>query len=318
MHSAMMKPAAPKHLFMCRKWFWLIKSAPHARNRMLALASMKSWPNMQNKSIRIAEIKASIHIWSKWLWGYVPVCSGCAWSSRWAPRSATTLGRRKLASIRRVGEKKTHSLGQEGEWGLIQALKRGFRGVFCSLCLGLIFWCVEILQKSYILEHAGREAEMRQIGRWKAEFLRETHPKGREGHMWCIVCSFSVWTSVMCKKFLLFLIVDCFWVCWSEFEPAKTQAVRTQNASLTVLCWRFPCRSFCFNGCDLHIRGQRDWVLWIDAMNWSETAWIWFRNLSVQHAFEFYSIWSIFFITCMPGEASAEAEFRVFHTYTHA
>ena len=46
---------------------------------------------------------------------------------------------------RRVGKKKTLSLGQEGEWGLIQASKRGFRGVFCSLCLGWIFWCVEIL-----------------------------------------------------------------------------------------------------------------------------------------------------------------------------
>ena len=82
-----------------------------------------------------------------------------------APSFSNDLGQKKISVHPSCQKKNTLSLGQEGDWGLIQASKRGFRGVFCSLCLEWIFWCVEILQKIYVLEHAGREAEMRQIGR---------------------------------------------------------------------------------------------------------------------------------------------------------
>jgi hypothetical protein len=42
------------------------------------------------------------------------------------------LGHKKTCVYLSV-QKKTQAWGQ-GEWGLVQAMKRGFRGIFCSVC----------------------------------------------------------------------------------------------------------------------------------------------------------------------------------------
>ncbi len=46
-----------------------------------------------------------------------------------------------------------------------------------------MFWYAKISQNMCrILKRAGREAEVRQIGREKAEFLREVHPESPQHH----------------------------------------------------------------------------------------------------------------------------------------
>jgi hypothetical protein len=63
------------------------------------------------------------------------------------------------------------------------ATKRGFRGVSCSIWLDDNIWYVEIPPKMSNPRTCWREAEMCQIGREKAEFLREMHPKSLDGHV---------------------------------------------------------------------------------------------------------------------------------------
>jgi hypothetical protein len=58
---------------------------------------------------------------------------------------APTLARKKT-SVHPSGQKKQSGLGQE-EFQLMQALKRGFRGLFFSFWLDSSFWCAEISQR---------------------------------------------------------------------------------------------------------------------------------------------------------------------------
>ena len=92
----------------------------------------------------------------------------------------------------------------------MQAMKRGFRGVFYSICLALNYWCAKTSQKMSnprICWSWGRAAP---IGREKAEFIREMHPKSLEGHIWYNDSLFSVKTNMICKRFLVFFVMSCF------------------------------------------------------------------------------------------------------------
>ena len=211
---------------------------------------------MRNEGTRAAQTAANIRLWSKWLCDCMNVCPGCAWSSRLP--SVSIKQSDKKTSVHPSVEKKNSSLGQ-GEWGLMQAMKRGFRGVFCSLCMDSNYWCAKISQKmsnSRICWAWGRDAP---IGREKAEFVGKMHPKSLEGHVWYDDSLFSVRTNLICKRFLVFFVVCCFGSV--EVSWAGENAGDTHLKKSLALLLRVRPRSFCFNDVICTFEA-------IDAMNW--------------------------------------------------
>ena len=152
-----METAVPKHLCTRKSCFWIMKSAPQALNRLLAWHS--------RKDDQTCELKARAQHKSPQTFACGPsdcviICM-CALDMRGAcrlPSFSIDLTRRKHPSIRLTGKKLR--LGQ-GELGLMQAAKRGFRGVGCAIRWDWSFWFAKISRKMSILKCAGREVELR-------------------------------------------------------------------------------------------------------------------------------------------------------------
>jgi len=141
----------------------------------------------------------------------------------------------------------------------MQAMKRGFRGVFYSICLDSNYWCAKTSQKMSnprICWSWGRAAP---IGREKAEFVGKMHPKSLEGHVWYDDSLFSVRTNLICKRFLVFFVVCCFGSV--EVSWAGENAGDTHLKKSLALLLRVRPRSFCFNDVICTFEA-------IDAMNW--------------------------------------------------
>jgi hypothetical protein len=183
-------------------------------------ASTKRWSNMWNEGTRMAKIAASIHLWVQVILGShaCVLCMCVEHADRLFSASTSNLVRRKYRSIRLSLKKKLRLWGQ-GELGLMQAMERGFRGVFCSVGLDEIFWLAKISEKwSNSRTCCWREAEVCQIGREKAYFLRKVHTESLQHHVWYFGDLFSVGANVICKRFLISWIMGCFGsvvVCWS-------------------------------------------------------------------------------------------------------
>ena len=148
------------------------------------------------------------------------------------PISASTLGRRKHPSIR-LSKKTTQAWARRVSGGWFRRRSADSEALSAQLAWIRIFGVLRSYQKCRFLEFAGREAEMRQIGREKAEFLWRCTQKILEP---CLMYCVFVYCSNECDMQVvsIFLIVGCLGFCWSQLQ-VKTQAVRTQKVVNAVV-----------------------------------------------------------------------------------
>ena len=147
--SIWMEPAIPTHL---RLWMWcfgFMKSAPKAMDRRLAPhprkgdqtseMNAKAWWNRSSHSPVVQTIP----------WSHACVLCVCLEQHIALFQLNIKLARRKHPSIR-LSLKEKLRLEARADLGRMQAMERGFGGVFCWVGLDEIFWCAKISQKKLI------------------------------------------------------------------------------------------------------------------------------------------------------------------------
>ena len=94
-----------------------------------------------------------------------------------------------------------------------------------------VFGVLRSHKKCWTLKCAGREAEVRQIRREKAEFLKEIHPKRFQHHVWYTGDSFCVWANVIRERFVVFLIM----LRWSPLSWWKRRQYALEKVNSAVV-----------------------------------------------------------------------------------
>ena len=125
--------------------------------------------------------------------------------------------------------------------GLMRAMTDRFWGTSCAILLELKFLVPKISQKMSNSQMCLAWGRVAPIGREKAEFLKEMHPKCLQRHVQYFYSLFSVRTNVTCGRSLAFLIVGCSgsvedsWAGENAGIPKKVVSAVFEGSGLLIL-----------------------------------------------------------------------------------